>query len=264
MIDLFNELAESIATAASGRKIIYIPNPGNFGDGLIRYGTKQLFLDHQIVHDELNVRYSHVKFQLTPYLLKNKNYYFVYGGGGAWSEAYGFAKNTVKYIDRFTSDYTVLPSTYALAGIPSKGRLYRRDQGDSIKFSPSSIFCHDMALYSACRPGSKASYPAPTKGAGICMRTDHESRFAGQAVPANNVDLSIVGDHMCNGDDLLKMVAEYDHITTDRLHICIAACIVGRPVDLITGSYFKIKAIYESSIKVMFGDQVRIVESPRG
>lgn len=263
MLDLFNELAANIIASAQGRKIIYIPNPGNFGDGLIRYGTKQLFLDHQIENDEINIRYSHVKFQLTPYLLKNKKYYFVYGGGGAWSEAYGFAKNTVKYIDRFTKDYTVLPSTYALPDMPEKGTLYRRDNAESTKFAPNSAFCHDMALYAACRPTSRVTYAAPTKGMGICMRTDHESRFAGQVVHPNNIDLSVLGDHMCNGDDLLKMVSEYEHITTDRLHICIAACIVGRPVDLITGSYFKIRAIYESSIKDVFGDQVQIVESPR-
>lgn len=260
MLDEFVVLAESLKAASKGRTIVYIANPGNYGDGLIRYGTKQFLNDYGLVHEEICIRYSKIKYHLLPYLLRSERYFFVYGGGGAWCSAYGFAQSTCKFIDHFTDHYAVLPSTFALPNPPKKGIMFRRDKNNSIEFNPESRFCHDMAFYIALRTNVDNYVFAPPKNpVGVFMRTDHESKFGSASVPLGNVDLSLEGDHMSNGDDFLRRVAAFETIYTDRLHVCIAGIITGRKVKLVTGSYFKIKAIYEASILPNFRDQVELL-----
>ncbi|NHK26905.1 polysaccharide pyruvyl transferase family protein [Parvularcula flava] len=262
MLERFEYLADRLRALSDGRRLVYIPNPGNYGDGLIRYATKQFLADFGFEHHELNIGYTRARYQLAPWLVKG-NACFLYGGGGAWSEHYGFARDYCRFIDRFTDRLMVLPSTYALDGLPKRAVMFRRDEAQSVDFAPNSEFCHDMALYAACRKkGGGRVWPAPTQGTGMFLRTDRESRLSAEAVPGGNVDLSLEGDHMSNGDDFLSRIAAYETVVTDRLHVAIGACIVGRKVRLITGNYFKIRAIYDASLAPHFGDQVSLVEEP--
>lgn len=258
----FEELADHLVNAAKDREIVYIPNPGNFGDGLIRYGTKLLFGDYRIEHYELNVGYSRIRYQLFPLLAKKNRYHFVYGGGGAWSSNYSFGHEISKLIASRTERLTVLPSTFGLANPPENVRLYRRDQDQSKKAAPNSTFCHDMAFYAAAREQADSFlYPEAIKKVGLMMRTDHESRFDqnGLLELQNNEDVSIEGDHMAPGSEFLMRIAEYETIYTDRLHIAIAACLVGRNVKLMTGNYFKIKAIHAATLAENFSDLVELM-----
>lgn len=260
MLTEFEQMAADLKAKAQGREVVYIPNPGNFGDGLIRYGAKQFLSDFDIPHIELNVGYARVKYQLAPYLLKRDRYFFIYGGGGAWCEAYSFGRDYCRFISRFTDRLAVLPSTYALGDLPRRGLMYRRDKAESATRNPASRFCHDMALYVACRKaGQRSAYPRATQKVGVFMRTDKEGRFPVSELPDTNVDISRSGDHMSNGDDFLNAIAQYELIYTDRLHVCIAACIVGRRVKLVTGNYFKIRRIFEASILPGFGDLVELL-----
>lgn len=258
----FADLADHLVEASKGREVVYIPNPGNFGDGLIRHGTKLLFSDYGIEHYELNIGYSRIRYQLFPLLAKQNRYHFVYGGGGAWSPNYAFGDRIAKLIARRTPRLTVLPSTFGLENPPKIGTLFRRDQQKSKDTAPNSIFCHDMALYTAAREqADQYLYPAPTKALGIMMRTDHESRFSGTVIRdlPKNEDISLEGDHMSPGSQFLMRVADYETIYTDRLHIAIAASLVGRKVKLLTGNYFKIKAIYEATLAPHFSDLVELL-----
>ena len=258
----FSDLADHLVDAANDRQIIYIPNPGNFGDGLIRHGTKLLFSDYGIDHYELNIGYSRIKYQLFPLLLKQSRYHFVYGGGGAWSSNYAFGERIAKLIASRTRRLTILPSTFGLENPPATGTLFRRDEQQSKDTAPNSIFCHDMAFYTAARKQADCwLYPEPKKALGIMMRTDHESRFAQANISdlPDNEDISLEGDHMSPGSEFLMRVSEYETIYTDRLHIAIAACLVGRKVKLLTGNYFKIKAIYDATLAPHFSDLVELM-----
>lgn len=87
------------------------------------------------------------------------------------------------------------------------------------------------------------------------FRSDVESAQA--AVPAGNKDLSkmftisggIESDLDIAADLLLRTVAKHRKVRTDRLHVCIAACLLGVEVDFHPNSYFKCRAIWEHSIK---------------
>lgn len=251
---IFDALAERIRTAAEGRRIVYIPNPGNWGDGLIRYGTKAFFADYDIKHIEVNIAYSKGLIALAPFLIKPSQFFFVHGGGGAWCKAHDRATRTVGFLTRITSNVLVLPSTYELKPARDKGIYYRRDNQESLSVMPNSSFCHDMAFYLAHRG---VPYKAADNGSSQNMfRTDKESRNTPDKLPFDNLDLSTYGDHMSDCEKLLRHVARYSTIETDRLHLCIASALVGCKVKLYAGNYFKIRAIYESSIKQYFGDNI--------
>ena len=64
---------------------------------------------------------------------------------------------------------------------------------------------------------------------------------------------------MAPGSEFLMRVADYETIYTDRLHISIAACLVGRKVKLLTGNYFKIKAIHAATLAPHFSDLVELM-----
>lgn len=253
MYDLYKKLAEDIKERASGKKIIYIPNPGNYGDGLIRYATKKFFSDFDISHWEVNVGYGKIKYQLLPYLLNSKKYLFIYGGGGGWCKAYDCGYRVAKAISLFTDNLVVLPSTYEINASKIKGKMYRRDQFESKEKNPNSDFCHDMAFYLTVSSLSDFYKKIPpVKEIGLLMRTDREAFSDNSVMPRANIDVSCKGDHMSNGDEFVNEVASYSTIYTDRLHVCIAGIVAGRTVQLYPGSYFKIKRIFQSSIQGNF------------
>lgn len=253
MINEFEILAEEIKRNAHGKKIIYIPNPGNYGDGLIRYATKKFFKDFNIEHWEVNIGYGLIKLKLLPYLVEKSKYFFICGGGGGWCSAYNCGYRIARAISLFTNDLLVLPSTYDIDVSKINGTLFRRDKFKSLDMASGSLFCHDMAFYLTCVKEIDVYRSKSTKPKiGLLMRTDREAAIQRLSMPEANIDLSLLGDHMSNGDDFLLEVAKYTDIHTDRLHVCIAGLIVGARVNLYPGNYFKIKAIYSSSIEGIF------------
>jgi hypothetical protein len=255
----YDALAHTIQERAAGRHIVYIPNPGNYGDGLIRYATKLFFHDYGIRHTELNIGFARGKLQLLPFLLSNKPYYFVYGGGGSWCEAYSFGQANCAFISLFTSSLLVLPSTFAICTRTTRGVLYRRDEGESARCKPSSLFCHDMAFYLCCSARSLDFSRSPiTHAQGVLMRTDRESARDINVLPSKNFDISVSGDHMSDGAAFVQQVASFGEIFTDRLHVAIAGGVAGRRVHLVPGNYFKIRAIYDCSISRSFASHVTL------
>tara|TARA_R110001592_G_scaffold221314_3_gene476090 strand:- start:3502 stop:4377 length:876 start_codon:yes stop_codon:yes gene_type:complete len=250
----FENLAQTINKLSGDKEVVYIPNPGNFGDGLIRYATKQFLKDFNINHWEVNVGYGMITYQLLPYLINKDKYFFVIGGGGGWCDAYNCGYRIAKKITNFTSNFLVLPSTFDINISKISGTLYSRDKYESLERNPSKLFCHDMAFYLTTVNSEKLNSKNDniTPHIGFLMRTDKESANLNFPQHSFNIDISLLGDHMSNGDKFLKIVSQYDEIYTDRLHVCIASIIMGIDVNLFPGSYFKIKRIYESSIKPYF------------
>jgi hypothetical protein len=259
MLREFEELASAIRAMSDGRRIIYIPNPGNRGDGLIRYGTKMFFEDYGIRHEELTVIGRKGIAQLMPLLVGRRSPLVIYGGGGAWSEAYSGGYQMMKALSHITKHILVLPTTYHFAPAGVRGVLFRRDQAESAKISPTSPFCHDMAFYAAIKRDLLGwSEKRPSRQSGMHFRTDREAQASPESLPGENVDISASGNHLDNIDVLFRGLAESERIITDRLHVCVGSLICKRPVDLFTGNYFKIRAIYESTIGPFFGSEVTL------
>ena len=90
---------------------------------------------------------------------------------------------------------------------------------------------------------------------GNFFRTDVESIF--EKIPDNNMDLSNLYEGATTNKDicyftvgrLMQFINKFEIINTDRLHICIAAALLGKKVNFYSNSYFKCKAIYEYSLE---------------
>ncbi|MDF0490996.1 hypothetical protein PX554_23005 [Sphingomonas sp. H39-1-10] len=259
MLRQFEELAAVIKETAKGRKIIYIPNPGNRGDGLIRYGTKMFFEDFGIKHTEATVLGRKGIAQMMPLIIGQRSPLIIYGGGGAWGEAYPGGYKMVRALSRVTQHILVLPTTFHVDPSRVRGTLFRRDNAESAKLAPSAKFCHDMAFYAAMRRDDLGWFNRPAQRAiGLHFRTDRESRITQSELPDGNVDVSATGNHMDNIDVFLRELASSDKVVTDRLHVCVGSLICKRPVELYTGNYFKIRAIFESTIGPFFGEEVEL------
>lgn len=234
MRDEFDDLAETIQRLVDSQSVYYLANRGNFGDALIRTGTHQFFQDYGIEFDEL----SQSAFEWALPFMQGGT--VLYGGGGAWCDLWEHSAKIVNVLRR-RFQVIVLPSTYANSYHMPGVTFFRRDQFESRCAMPSSFFCHDMAFY--LEPESRTTY----SDAGYFFRTDAES--AGNiSHPPINSDISSFGNHLSDIDEFLDVVGAYKIIHTDRLHVGIAGCLLGREVHLYPGSYFKNRAVFRSSM----------------
>lgn len=246
LLPAFDELARVIRERSAGRQIIFLPNPGNFGDGLIRYGAKRFLYDYRIPHTEIHLGKGSARYFLAPYLARRNRYLFIYSGGSAWGHNYRHAGDICAFISYFTDNLVVLPSTFYHSAPKVRGTLFRRDEFESEEACPRSLFCHDMALYLMAK-GLKYDFGPPEIAVGYAYRRDRESSHRFEKAE-DNIDISALGNHMSNGDDFLREIARYETIVTDRLHIGIGAAILGRRVKLYSGNDYKIRAIYHTSL----------------
>jgi exopolysaccharide biosynthesis predicted pyruvyltransferase EpsI len=243
MQDKFAILEEVLKTECGRGPIYYIPNPGNYGDGTIRYGTLKFF------HD-INLNYRELTNDD-----KKKGFYHslergtvIYGGGGAWCKLWDIANITVtKLSHMFKVKVIVLPSTYELTKSTPRTIFFCRDMFESKKNMANSIFCHDMAFYIGKHfsPGDKGS------GKGYFFRTDKESANKIK-IPQDNNDISSKGNIYSEIYPFFEEINKFAIIYTDRLHVAIAACLLEKEVHLCPGSYFKNLAVYMSSMKGYF------------
>ncbi len=89
-------------------------------------------------------------------------------------------------------------------------------------------------------------------------------------VPPGNVDLSAVLElSSCQKSlaelscySFLSEINAFEEVYTDRLHIGIAAALLGKRVKLYANNYYKIRAIYEYSIKDKFPNVEWCVREP--
>lgn len=232
-------LEEKIKSIAGSGPVYYLANPGNWGDGLIRAGSIKFFKDIDLKYKELTLN---KKEWILPFMTGGT---VIYGGGGAWCDYWNEGE---KYISKLQKRFKiiVLPSSYEKHySYPGNVTFFSRDKHESLQNMPNSEFCHDMAFYLGKMEAPKGS------GVGYFFRTDVESSNKIE-IPSSNRDISLEGHHYSEMYPFLKAISEYEVIQTDRLHVAIAGALLGREVHLYPGSYFKIRAIYESSIKDYF------------
>ena len=112
---------------------------------------------------------------------------------------------------------------------------------------PEASFCHDMAFYL-----SPTTHP-DGHGVGSFFRMDNE-RSGNFPIPPENRDISHEGNERCEVAPFFSAIARYEVIHTDRLHVAIAACLLGRELHFYSGLYFKNEATYLSSMKGRYPD----------
>ena len=253
----FDQLAETLLKAASGREIIFLQNAGNYGDCLIRYGTLRFFEDIGLRYREYDMaKRTHKAAALAEGILDRlaHQHLFVYSGSGAWADVSNVGLKNVHRQIAANKNIFILPTTFQYFGLPGTIPVFVRDQFESWKVVPHAKFCHDMAFYLALVAPERLlpDRIAPDRTLGLAFRTDNEARDHGLAALPSNVDLSAFGTHISDPQVLLRMIDQFSEIVTDRLHIAIGAILLGKRVLLTEGCYFKIRAIYNSSIKGIF------------
>lgn len=236
----FEILGEAIRKAASEGPIFYVANPGNWGDGLLRYATLEFLKEQGVQFTELRDtsfwrRASGLRAALSRGTL-------LYGSGGAWCPHFDFAQRTLRRSLWMFRRRIVMPSTFGSRYEISKTTFFRRDQSESKTHMPESTFCHDMSLVFGKIESDSGD------GTGYFFRLDDESS-ADTVIPENNRDLSREGDQNSDALKFLSGIATYSVIHTDRLHVALPAMMLGREVHLYPGAYFKNKAIFDCSIQ---------------
>lgn len=245
----FISLAEMIREKAHGRKVIYAPSYGNWGDALIQQGTIQFLKDNGIAYTTLTrPKIDMLRETIAPSGMDLSDAILLSCGGGSWCKNYHGNRDFVNRNHDLFAETIVLPSTYELPSI-SDGKpnvtYVARDKSESQMSIEDSIFCHDMAFYIQLpKPVDVAS----VSDTGYFFRQDSEkNQFATAFGPG--YDISLVGNQNSKISPFFHILNGYTRIITVRMHVAIAGAMLGKEVELYAGDYFKAKAVFESSIE---------------
>lgn len=240
-------------------EIIYCPNPGNIGDGLIAFATYCLF-------DEIGLSYKIVK--LNDFVEPGRIIF--YGGGGnliegLYEESINFIRNNISNCkEMLILPHTILGFSKFFNESQEKLKIICREEQsyhDLIKggFSEDKLLIdHDLAFYFAQADflrSDKIIEEAEAIEAFYCFRQDGEK--TSNNIPSENFDISLTWNgSIWHNKNLAKFsslsvasyLQSYQTIHTNRLHIAILSMLLGKHVFLYANSYFKNKAVYEYSI----------------
>lgn len=173
----------------------------------------------------------------------------IVGGGGAWCKNFSSTHQLVSKIHSLAAHVVVLPTTYELGRVEASNVTYfTRDNFLSKNTISESHFCHDMAFFA----NVSIADVQPRIWRLFAMREDREG---GGYAPLfeRNIDVSKFGDGTyLHADAFFQMIALFKVVTTDRMHIAIAASIMGLKVNLIGGNYPKSYDVYRSSIEMNY------------
>jgi exopolysaccharide biosynthesis predicted pyruvyltransferase EpsI len=97
-------------------------------------------------------------------------------------------------------------------------------------------------------------------GRGSFFRDDVEA--SDRELEPGNADLSKIYEFGTQNRELttyttvrlMRYIERFSSVRTNRLHICIAAALLGKAVDFYPNSYFKNKAVYEYSLRERFSN----------
>lgn len=233
---VFYESAEIIKSWVHDSKVYFLHNIGNWGDAIIRYGTIR-FLNHYRIDFEELISENEIE--------KNRNYFaksvLLYQGSGAFCRLWNHS-GLIEHLSQIFYSIIVLPSTYEFHFSTPNTLFFCRDKYESKQNMAESIFCHDLAFFI-----NNIHLPIG-KSVGYFFRTDIES-LNNVSIPQENNDISLKGDHFSPVVPFFEIIAAFEEIHTDRLHVGIVGSLLNRKVHLYLGSYFKNKAVYLSSIK---------------
>lgn len=238
----YDEMAKAIRRIAGRQPLIFSPSTGNWGDGLINFGSRQ-FLEHY------RFAYQEVHKSSTDEALASgtfRDQVVVLGGGGAWSRNFSLARSYAEKISRQAKEVIVLPTTYDLKPLSAPNVTYfARDRYTSMTVNPSAQFAHDMAFFTALEVPD-----APEKAWRLfALRDDREGQGLSNEFP-HNFDVSRMGDgNTKTVRPFYNIVNNFSIVTTDRMHVAIVGAMLGIRVNLIAGNYAKSPDVYRTSIQ---------------
>ncbi len=255
----FAALGQELRDLSEGREFAYFQISGNWGDSLIRKGARQFFENERLsartcyARDRTRRVFS---FKFPPRRRWEVDHaaigdftkgveLAVVSGGGGWCPSFGSSRKLAINLLRYCQKVVVLPHSFALPPIEGEVVYYGRDVSYSRKLVGSARFCHDMAFYLSPSPRE------PMMDVGFFFRDDRESHYRLSQI-AGNIDISRLDDELGDPDGFFDIVGRYRTVITDRLHVAIAGALLGRTTFVLDGSYWKLRSVYEASLKPNF------------
>src|ERR1700761_8025012 len=126
----FDRLAQCLGEALDGRRMVFLQNPGNAGDALIRFGTLCFFEDLGLDFLDLDMgRRSHKALSMAwaAWGGLRRDRVMVYGGSGCWGEAWNGGQTQARRLSRLTGELIVLPTTFQIFDLTRFIAAFRRD-----------------------------------------------------------------------------------------------------------------------------------------
>jgi exopolysaccharide biosynthesis predicted pyruvyltransferase EpsI len=236
------------------KRLVFVPNVGNLGDALIAHSTYSFFAVHNI------------RFTIARVKDDVKGACVLVGGGGNLIE--GRYNDLSKFLTRCGTHNRIIILPHTIVGnvplwlsLQNNLDIFARER-ETHRFLTTLGLSHqqihlgdDMAFWLT---GQMPTLPAPQQNAAlVCLRRDSESRNA-IVPPVANFDVSALMFHDWSDPDVARLasemfvtlIARYESIITDRLHVAIAGYLLGREVTLLPNSYFKNRAVYDFSLSL--------------
>ena len=228
----------------AGKDVTVLLNPGNAGDGLIHLGARELF-------GNLGLRFRE---KLFPTKLAGE-VLLIHGCGGFGGVSAHRVAQSRHYFERF-EEIVILPSSFDtgrpevqefLQTVPDHVTVYAREKvsfdlaaaciadAGRLKLSQDLALRYDYTSWKA-RAGS---------GTLAAFRTDAEAALEVSGICS--IDVSRYGDKY-DAWPLLDVVSRFETVHTDRMHVGVAAAMMGKQTFLYDNSYHKIRAVYEHSL----------------
>lgn len=253
MLTEFDALAATLRRIVEDRPLVFFVLAGNYGDSLIREGSERFFQHYGFEYSICDLRPVYRgKVSIADVIesTSHRSPVAVFNGGGALNSHYRQGGRIAKIAQQFDRS-AILPSSIALdlseLDLPASTTVFVRDRYESQAAAPDAQFCHDMAFFLG---RTEFGFPAG-HGAGRLFRRDKERAESTRRLWPN-LDISKRGNALAPVGGFLRKIASFEEVYTDRLHVGIAAALLGRKTHLYSNDYFKIRAIYRSSMQDLF------------
>ncbi len=214
---------------------------GNYGDSLIWHGTMRLLA-------ELNIKVNYVDLKS-----KVKNNILFIDGGGNFVDYYSDVRDFLKVKYNKYKKIIILPHTIngnkqknILPQLKNNCVIFCREEKSyefvEKYFTGKLYLWHDCAFYN-----DFSSYKKHGQGVLNAFRQDCESIQT--KLPDKNIDISRNGWCKKPLADFLEKISDHNQVRTDRLHVAIAATLLGKKTIIFFNSYYKNLAVYNYSLK---------------
>ncbi len=247
----FDRLAADLRNVVQDRPIVFLLSPGNWGDSIIREGAERFFQHygfkyHTVIVKEVMKKRTTMEAEIAK--TGHPAPVVVCNGNGAFCRHYDTPQITAQLTRHFQTA-VMLPSTVDMdlgqLTFAPEMHFFVRDRFESQARLPDVPFCHDMAFF------LKLSAPEPRKEVGYFLRQDREAPN-GLVVPRGNYDVSKKGRIYTPIQGFVDAISPFKTVHTNRLHVGIVATLLGRETHIYPNDYFKIRAIFDSSISPFF------------
>ncbi|MGC5780823.1 polysaccharide pyruvyl transferase family protein [Methylobacterium sp. NFXW15] len=250
---LNNELHEYFSKEAR-----FFSSGGNLGDGLIQLGTFDLFESKGIDLRAVDPNNHSILLPETPIIL---------GGSGAWVEGvWEYWARLLRPHLEAGGKLLVLPSSFNgfvdyFERYADQIFLFAREEVSFSALAKSRVLrdriglCPDLAF--AINPDTLPKQKFLARSGELNLfRTDAESAL--KRTPLGNCDVALLWNGGIWSEKVscieaitaaCDLIGRFQVVNTDRLHMTVLSAMIGCKVNMYSGNYFKLSAVYDYTLK---------------